>query len=345
MSRSFVCTFAMLAGLGTALTPAPAAAQEVTLTVHHFLPPTSPTQADFIEPWAERIEQQSDGRITVEIFPAMSMGGRPSELYGQVRDGLADIVWTLIGYTPGVFPRSEVFELPSVHRSGALATNLAIQDLYADYLAKDFAEVKPLLVHVHAGNALHMVDTEVRDLAALDGVKLRTPSRTGAWLIEAWQGEPVGMPVPELPQALSRQVVAGALIPFEVALPLKVQELTDYAVEGHEGERFGTSVFLYAMNQERYDSLPDDLKQVIDDNAMANLAEFAGTAWDNVEARAMDVVRQASTVIQLDRQAQAAFDAAAEPVVARWIEDSTAQGLDGQALLEAARAAVAGHSQ
>ncbi|MEO1724843.1 MAG: C4-dicarboxylate ABC transporter substrate-binding protein, partial [Pseudomonadota bacterium] len=114
------------ATLALCLVALPAAAQEVTLTVHHFLGPKSPAHSKLIEPWAERVQAQSEGRIAVEIFPAMSMGGKPPELYRQVRDGFADIVWTLPGYTPNVFPRVEVFELPTVHTGSATATNLAI---------------------------------------------------------------------------------------------------------------------------------------------------------------------------------------------------------------------------
>ena len=137
-----VCALA-LAGI-MALGTANAADPEVTLTVHHFLSPKATTHQAFIEPWAKRIEEQSEGRIKVEIFPSMSMGGKPPELYRQVRDGAADIVWTLIGYTPGVFPRSEVFELPTVHRGSARATNLAIQDNF-DLIAEDYHDLKPLL--------------------------------------------------------------------------------------------------------------------------------------------------------------------------------------------------------
>ncbi|MDX1486498.1 MAG: C4-dicarboxylate ABC transporter substrate-binding protein, partial [Alphaproteobacteria bacterium] len=87
-----------------------AEAAEVTLTAHHFVSPKASTQTHLMVPWAKRVEAQSKGRIAVKIFPSMSLGGKPPELYRQVRDGTVDIIWTLIGYTPGVFPRAEVFE-------------------------------------------------------------------------------------------------------------------------------------------------------------------------------------------------------------------------------------------
>lgn len=322
-----------------------AQAQEVTLKVHHFLGPTAPTQTVLIEPWAKRVEEQSDGRIKVEIYPSMTLGGRPPQLIRQVRDGIADIVWTVPGYTPGQFPRTEVFELPFVHRNDARATNLAIQDMYEDYLAEDFEGVHPILVHVHAGNAFHMVDTQVRALADLKGLKIRIPTRVGGWMIEAFGANPVGMPVPELPQSLSKKVVDGALIPFEVSLPLKVHELTTSSTEGPDQLRFGTAVFLFAMNSARYESLPDDLKAVIDANSGHVLAEEMGQAWMEVEEPGRKAaLDRGNAMIVLSEDEITRFEEAAQPVVDRWIKEMRDISIDGQALLDAARAAIERHS-
>ncbi|MGF1529043.1 MAG: TRAP transporter substrate-binding protein [Candidatus Competibacterales bacterium] len=315
---------------------------EFTLTIHHFLGPNSTTQAELIEPWAQGIEADSQGRLAFEIFPAMSLGGRAPALYSQVRDGVADIVWTLAGYTPGVFPRAEVFELPTVHQGSALATNLAIQRLFDPFLAPDFADVKPLLIHVHQGQAIHTVDRPVRSLADLANLKLRTPSRTGAWMLTAWGADPVSMPLPEVPQALSRGVVDGLLIPFEVVEPLRIHDLTTASTEGYQGMRFGTAVFIFAMNRERFAGLPQDLQAIIDRHSGQTLATVAGRAWDAVEPRVKDSIAGAGhTMIQLDAAAQRAFDQAAQRAVARWIEEVSGAGLDGEALVAAARAAVA----
>ena len=327
--------------------PGQALAQEpeVTLTVHHFLGPQSPAHTQFIEPWARRIEEQSDGRIEVEIYPSMSLGGAPPELYRQVRDGVADIVWTVFGYTPGVFPRSEVFELPTVHRGSARATTLALQDAL-DQISADFEDVHPILIHAHAGQAIHMVDRPIHNVEDLAGLKLRIPSRTGAMLIEAWDAQPVGMPVPELPQALSKNVVDGALIPFEVVLPLKVHELTKQSIEGPDGRRFGTTVFGYLMNKERYDSLPDDLKAILDANSGAEIAAEIGQVWDDIEIPGKEAtLASGSEIIVLDETAMIGFDERSKEVEEHWLADMDAQGIDGQALLDAAKAAVAAHSE
>lgn len=335
----------LLAMSAACLIASQAQAQDVTLLIHHFLGPKAPPHASFIEPWAKQVEEASGGRIAFEIFPAMSMGGKPPELYGQVRDGVADIVWTLSGYTPGVFPRTEVFELPTVHRGSAHATTLGIQDTF-ELIAPDFADVHPLLVHVNAGNLLHMRDKRISSPADLNGVKLRTPSRTGAWIIESWNAEPVGMPVPDIPQAISKNVIDGAMVPFEIMPAIKLQEMTQYSILGEDGSRFGTSVFLFLMNKDRYDSLPDDLKAIIDEHSGASIADQAGALWDEIELPGMKLQEESGgEIVHLDAAATAEFDALNQGVEERWVAEMSDQGIDGAALVEAAKTAVASHSQ
>ncbi len=334
----------ILGGVIAALLALPVAAQEVTLTIQHFLGPKSPAHTKLIVPWAKRIEDASGGRIKFKIFPAMSLGGKPPELYRQVRDGVVDIVWTLPGYTPGVFPRVEVFELPGIHGGSAKQTTLAIQDMMGT-LATDFSDIHPLLVHAHAGNALHLVDGPIATAGDIAGKKLRTPSRTGGWMIEAWGAEPVGMPVPELPLALAKKVVDGALVPFEIVPPLKLHELTAASVEGPGGLRFGTSIFLFAMNKQRYEALPEDLRAIIDAHSGANLAAEIGTVWDEVEApgRKLQLASPGGAVVELDRAVYDALIAKARSVTDRWIAEISKKGIDGAALVAAARAAMAAH--
>jgi TRAP-type C4-dicarboxylate transport system substrate-binding protein len=331
----------VVTGLATAtLLVASANAQEVTLTLHHLLGPKAPAQTKMLQPWADSIEEASGGRIKIEIFPSMSLGGKPPELYSQARDGVVDIIWTVLGYTPGVFPRTEVFELPTVHRGSAKDTTVAISNSW-DLIKDDFKDIVPILVHTHGGAAFHMVDKPVRTPADLEGLKIRTPSRTGGWVIEALGAEPVGMPVPDLPQALSKGVVAGALVPFEIVAPLKLQELTAYSIQGPDSLRFGTSTFMIAMNKDRYESLPDDLKKVIDDHSMGNIAAKYGAVWDETEEGGKKLIADNGELITLTDDEYGAFETALEPVVDRWVEEANSNGLDGKGLVEAARAAIA----
>src|SRR5262245_54055285 len=117
MKRSIV--FALAAFVGLALAPNSAGSQEVTLRLHSFLPPVANPVKHFMIPWAEKVEKESKGRIKVQVYPSMQLGGKAEQLLTQVRDGVVDVVWTLPGFTPGVMPKLEIFELPFLHRSNS----------------------------------------------------------------------------------------------------------------------------------------------------------------------------------------------------------------------------------
>ena len=345
--RAAVVLFAMLATLGVMAVVAvrPASATDVTLRLHHFLPTTSTAHQRLIAPWAQRVETQSDGRIAVEIYPSMQLGGKPPQLFDQVRDGVVDLVWTVAGYTPGRFPKLEVIELPFVAAT-ARATSAAAHE-YATTVARDeLAAVHPILVHVHAPGALHMRGRPVRRRDDLVGARIRVPSRPINDALAALGATPVGMPVPQVPEALSRGVVDGAVLPFEVARPLRIHELVDSHTE-FAGERgFYTLVFLLLMNKDRYRSLAPALRRVIDDNAGIALALEAGAIWDEAEESGRrEAVERGNQLFVVDGAELARWQEATRPVILRWIDERTRAGDDGEALLATARALITKYSR
>jgi TRAP-type C4-dicarboxylate transport system substrate-binding protein len=240
---------------------------EVTLKLHHFLGPKSPAQTKMFEPWAQRIEQDSGGKVKIEIYPSMTLGGSPPQLFRQAVDGVVDIVWMVNGYTPGLFPRSEAFELPTIFTNDIAATNLAMREMFDEYLAPEYDAVHVLFNHVHAGQAIHMASQPVHTVADTQGKKLRVPGPTGNDVVKAMGATPVTMPVPDLPQALSTHAVDGALIPWEIIPALKLQDVTQYQIEGPDNNRFGTTTFQVSMNKDRWGSLSDDVKAAFDKNS------------------------------------------------------------------------------
>ena len=331
-----------LAATAIATLTGAAAAQEHKFRLHHFLGAQAPAQTQMLEPWAQAVEENSGGQVEIEIFPSMTLGGRPQELVTQARDGVVDIIWTLNGYTPGLFPRTEVFELPTVYVNDPEAVNLAMQGMFDEHLAEDYRGLEVMFLHVHAGNAIHMASKAVRSPEDLSGTSLRIPSRTGAWVIEALGANPVAMPVPELPQSLSKGVVDGALIPWEIIPALNVQEQTDYQIEGAEQTRFGTSVFQVSMNQARWDSLPEDIRQAFRDASDRDWVAELGQVFRDVDDFGIKVATDAGNEhVTLTEEETAAFMDRLAPVVDRWIEDVSGQGIDGAALIEAARGSIA----
>ncbi|MCA0994475.1 TRAP transporter substrate-binding protein [Alloyangia pacifica] len=316
-------------------------AQEHVFKLHHFLGAKAPVQTEMLEPWAKAVEENSGGKVKIEIYPSMTLGGRPPELINQVRDGVVDLIWTVNGYTPGLFPRTEVMELPFVYKNDPVAANLALYDMYDDYLKDDFKGVEPMFLHVHAGQAIQTVDTEVHMPADLEGLKLRIPTRTGAWVIEALGASPVSMPVPDLPQALSKKVVDGAFIPWEIIPALKIQDQTQYQIEGADKTRFGTTTFQVSMNKARWDSLPEDVQKAFRDASDRDWVAKVGQIWRDIDERGIKVATDAgNTHVTLTEEETAAFQTALEPVVDHWIEDVSAKGIDGAAMVEKARALI-----
>ncbi len=339
MLKRLTLAAVMAAGMATT-----GAAQEVTLKIHHFLPPQAPVPKNFIAPWAEKVERESGGRIEVQIYPTMQLGGKPPALYDQARDGVVDIVWTLPGYTPGRFPRAEVFEMPFMPTTGE-ATSKAAWDYYQDNLREEFEDVHVIAVHVHGPGLLHVKGDGVRRLEDLKGLKLRGPTRMINEMLKTLGATPVGMPVPAVPSALSKGVIDGTVIPWEVTKPLKVAELVDThtAFSGERG--FYTAFFVFAMNKASYQKLPADLKQVIDANSGRDVAAWVGRVMDQGDAAGVAAAEQAGNpVIVLDEAETARWRQAAEPVIARWIAEMKDKGIDGAGLYRQATALVAKHA-
>jgi TRAP-type C4-dicarboxylate transport system substrate-binding protein len=342
--RHRIVSFAVAAAC--AALAAPVSAQTINMKLHHFLGPKAPAHTQMLVPWAERVEKASGGKVKIEVFPSMALGGKPPQLINQARDGVVDIIWTVNGYTANLFPRSEVFELPFVHTNSATATSLAMREMYDQYLKPEYTGVHPLFLHVHAGQAIHMVDKEVRKPDDLKGLKMRIPTRTGAWIIEALGASPVGMPVPDLPQALSKKVIDGAFIPWEIIPPLKLQDMTKFQIEGANRVRFGTTTFQVSMNQKRWDSLPADVQKAFTDQSGEAWVREVGQIWTKSEDVGIGLALKAGNKhIQLTDAELAVFRAKLEPVVQRWIDEVKTQGIDGVALVAAARAGIAKYSK
>jgi TRAP-type C4-dicarboxylate transport system substrate-binding protein len=277
---SAACLALMAAAV--ALGPTPAAAQEVTLRLHTFLPPVANPVKHFLVPWKEKVEKESNGRIKVQIYPSMQLGGKPTQLLEQVRDGVVDVAWGLPGFQPGLMPKLEIFELPFLHRS-TYATVMSLQDYVDKHMKKDFEPYHVLLVHCHAG-ALFMTKDPINKVEDFKGMKLRSYSRTNAWILEALGAVALQLPLPELVPMLSKGTVSGSILPYEIAPAVKMQDLTDhFTTLAPPQPRLSTAIFTFLMNKKTYENLPPDLKKVIDNNSGRNLAPIAIKTWDQIE--------------------------------------------------------------
>lgn len=319
-------------------------AQEVTLTLHQFLPPQATVPKQILDVWADKVEADSDGRIKIDRFPSMQLGGRPPELIDQAIDGVADIVWTVVGYTPGRFPRTEVFELPFM-MTDARAVSRAYWEMFDAHMRDtDFKQVEILGTWVHGPGIIH-ANTEVRAPADMEGLKVRGGSRLVNVLLEKVGAEPVGMPVPAVPEGLSKGVIDGTTIPWEVTTALKIPELVGNHTE-FPGNALYVLTFVLAMNKDRYDGLPADLKAVIDANSGLEFSVFAGGVMEDNDAPARALAAErGNNIVTLNAEEAVAWQEVAAPIYGEWIAEMSEKGIDGQALIDEARMLIEKYSQ
>jgi TRAP-type C4-dicarboxylate transport system substrate-binding protein len=335
----------LLAGAASLSAPAlvrEAKAQEVTLRLHHFLPAVSNVHRRFLQPWAQKVQADSQGRLRIQIFPSMQLGGAPPQLFDQARDGVVDIVWTLPGNTPGRFPKVEVFELPFVANRLARPNALATWEFYQKNMRDDFREVHPITVWSHDAGVIHS-NKEVTKLEDLAGLKLRFPTRQAGEALRALGAAPIGLPVPQVPEALSQRVIDGAVVPWEVVPAIRLQELVRNHTEIPGSPTFYTTSFILAMNIARYQGLPAELRAVLDANSGVVATEMAAKAWDDEApiVRAMVERRRDNKIVTLSTEERDRWKVACQPVIDAWFVSMRERNLDGPALLAEAQALIA----
>ncbi len=322
-----------------AMGAAPAFAQEVTLKLHQFLPAQANVPKLILDVWADKVEEDSEGRIKIDRFPSMQLGGKPPELMDQAIDGVADIVWTVVGYTPGRYPSTEVFELPFM-MTNARAVSHAYWEMFEKHMKDtEFKDVHILATWVHGPGLIHSADP-VETPEDLVGMKIRGGGRSVNALLEELGATPVGMPVPAIPEGLSKGVIDGTTIPWEVTSALKVPELVENHTE-FTGKALYTLTFVLAMNKDKYESLPEDLQKVIDDNSGLEFSVFAGGTMADADDPSREfALDNGNNVITLDEEQTAVWRERAQPIYDKWVADMAEKGIDGQALLDEATALI-----
>ncbi|NNK78011.1 MAG: TRAP transporter substrate-binding protein [Litoreibacter sp.] len=320
-----------------------AQAQDVTLRLHQFLPLKASIPELGITPWIEKVEAESNGRIKIEHFPSMQLGGKPPALYDQAKDGVVDIIWTVLGYTPGRFPKTEAFELPFM-AGDAEGASRAFHEYVEANAMDEFTQTRPIALHVHGPGWLHS-NVAIQTLDDVNGQKLRGPTRVTNNLLEKLGATPVGMPVPAVPESVSKGIIDGAVIPWEVTLPLKMSELTKHHAGFVSKPGLYTATFVMTMNNDSYNSLPDDLKAVIDNNSGPETAALFGAAMDKVDKVGRAVAEKSGNgIVELDGE-KARWVEIGEAVTADWIAEMTAKGIDGATLVADAKARIAKYAE
>jgi TRAP-type transport system periplasmic protein len=326
-----------------ATTGAAAAEEAVVLRLHQPVSAQANIPTNLLRPWAAELEAASKGRLRIEFYDAMALGGKPSDLFDQARDGVVDIALTLPGYSPGRFPRSEVFELPFFVSDSVTASKALMTLIREDLATTEYGEVHVLAAWLHGPGVLH-TNEKIGELADLQGQQIRAPGRLAGQMLSEFGAVTVGMPLPAIPENLMKGVISGALVPWDVAPAIKLIELVTFHTEMASGEAIYTAELILVMNKEAYAGLPDDLRAILDTNSGVPLSERAARIQASGDAPVRTAaLERGNTITVLDAAETARWKAAADPVRADWIAEVAALGIDGAALIERATALMSQH--
>lgn len=309
-----------------------------TLRFAHFWPATSATHKDVFEPWAKKVEEESKGRIKVEIYPSATLS-KADAAYDATAKGTVDIGSQLQGYTNGRFPLTQVAELPGLSNS-ATQMNCMLQMLYDDEVISSEYEDTHLLFMMGTGpGGIHTIDRPIRKPSDLSGLRIRRPSAIAGDIIEAAGGTPVGLPATDVYTSLQRGVLDGLSLPWDAMGSFKLIELANT----HTNIPFYSSAIVVTMNKDKYESLPDDLKKVIDDNSGKAMAALAGKVFDGEDEKFMaEAKAKGDVMIDIpDPLNHPDWKGPLEAGTQKYLKDVEALGLDAQMVYQKAQEASA----
>ena len=249
----------LLSVLFLALFVAPGTAQvaePITLRYANF-PPAATFPCVQMEHWAKEVEKRTAGKVKVQTFPGGTLLPAKNILDGVI-SGLADIGNFAMSYQPGRFPVSEAVDLPLGFTSAKVAS-LTLYDLIEKHQPKEFDKVKILTLFTCPPTNF-MTKTPVKSLADLKGMELRVAG-TSAEVVKRLGGTPVAMPQSETPEAIQKGVVQGMVSSLEILQDFKFAAYTPYATVAN----LPVVSFAVVMNREKWNSLPADVKKVLDD--------------------------------------------------------------------------------
>jgi TRAP-type C4-dicarboxylate transport system substrate-binding protein len=323
---------AALAALAAALLAPAALAQQYTFRIHSFSAPQALDQTLHLNPWAEKVGKESGGRIKVEVYPGLQLGGKAADLVQQLEDGVVEMIWTVAGFTPGRFPGLEGVELPFLNTGTSATMSPAVMEFAEKWLKdNEFKGIRIICIHTTDAAVLHTIAKPVRTLDDWKGMKVRVAGRFIGETVKAFGGTPVGIPLPGVYEALERKQVDGMMINWAITRPYRFWEVTKF----HLATPIFQGTLLTLMSQKSYDRLPPDLKQVIDANSGIAYAKQIGAIWDTQTQPAIDDIKKAgNTLYELTPQEKARWQAAAKPAYDAWIAEMNRLGRPGQKMFE-----------
>jgi TRAP-type C4-dicarboxylate transport system substrate-binding protein len=242
-----------------------------------FAPPSGLVVKHIAEPWAEWAKKESNGAIDIKIYAGGTLGKNPAQQLKLVQDGVADIAWIVPSYTPSRFPSMSLFELPGVVKN-ANEGSAAMLSLYKQGKLPGFEDVKLVGGFTTDIYELHFAKP-IGGINDLKGLKIRSGGPVQNDIIGALGAVPVGMPVTQIVEGMSRNVINGAILNWTSLVPFKVEETAKF----HWKVDLGVTPLAFVMNKDVYERLSPAAKATID-KSPAMLAKLGGEAFEKMHA-------------------------------------------------------------
>ena len=306
-----------------------ATAQEVTLRLAHWLPPTHPVQTLGIQPWIDSLAEASDGRIAVDIYPAQQLGAAPDH-YDMARDGIADITYTNPGYQAGRFPIYSLIEIP-FHMDNAPRGAKAMHEWYAPIAETEMSDVMFCMANPHDPGTFHS-KAPILEPGDVEGLNVRPAHATMARFVSQLGGGPVQVPAPEAREAIANGAADAMTFPWNSIWIFGI----DSELKHHLDMPFYVSAQLMLINKATYDGMADDLKAVMDDHCTPEWSQRFSEGWAENEASGRDKALEddSHTIHEPSAEQVQMWKDAAAPLVDQWKEDATGAGADAEAVYQ-----------
>ncbi len=305
-------------------------AKTVELTYSIFFPATHGHTLLATE-WAKEIEKRTNGAVKINMFPGATLTPA-DQCYDGVVKGISDIGMSVLSYTKGRFPLSEVIDLPLGYTKGIQVTRLC-NAYYDKFKPKEFDDVKIMYLHGHGPGIFH-TKKPVEKMEDLKGMKIRC-SGTSAKVVSALGATPVAMPQNECYDSLQKGVVEGVVSPIETLKGWKFAEVIKSTTQN-----FGSAYtlgFFVAMNKKKWDSLPKDVQQTIE-QVNKEWIDKTGNGWDEFDKIGTEfTLSKGNKIIPLSKEEDARWAKTVSPVLDEYVAAMKAKGLPGDEALNFCR--------
>jgi TRAP-type C4-dicarboxylate transport system substrate-binding protein len=302
-------------------TPPPAV---IKLSSSNFLPPAHLFTA-MLDEWGKEVTKRSNGRVEITYFPGGSLLTAPKVPEG-LATGIADIAHSHVGYNPGRFPESEALQLPVGYPTGWVGTFVA-KDFMDKYKPKEWDKLTLLFAHGGNTSGIHMAKNPIRKLEDFKGMTMRGAGEV-ADAIAALGATPRDVPMGEVYEAMSKGTIDGLLVGIETLKAFKIAEVAKYSTFAWPvGNMY---CFYWAMNQDKWNSLPDDIKKIFSAVNEEYITKFA-VAWNKINKEGFEYTKSlGNEVIALSPEEASRWKAAVAPVMDKYVEKMAGKGYAAQ---------------